>query len=632
MEKIRWHQSSSKSIDDSTIHLKLDASPIHGEGGKEPGLKLLRSDPGLGRGRLDENEKENEKNKDWLPLRRDVYEEWGKKNRLKKAIQQQPFQDLRSGRGAADDDDENQHQHQHQCQSQSQDTSSKGEEMPEKEIYGYDILRKLKSAVKKVADLRNVLYGKRLKLKERRNELRYELSNLSEADANFMKAVRQYCPRNNHHHAFKKKEGDFEDPEKEVKEKEKYYADMEQQRDIIGSLQYEYDQEEDEHDLVENQLLMEEAKLSMMVSMFLDQQQGDNDEVEALRTNPSSGRHHQLSQEEEDVVERTHYPKTQKEVAIEEYESRQGDARIVQERLADLLAEENLRRDFAKKRETLRGWGSVGESEEGDFAEKEFNDQFREMESELEVIEADVRRLKNGLLESGYLETSEPASTIQPEAASLFSLPPIEPPPPRIHAHSPGQVERKRAKSDSVAPIIEKEIWTARVRERRVSHWILVTFGSSPVEQWQQNAILRDLEVEVIGGEVLEEKKTWARTTRLVFDRLKNKKKMSKERKEEQKQGQQPHDELENEDESRSSWDDIGQQDHLSYSPDDNRASEPGDYVFWKGMLEVKQAVSRLEEQFPFPDRAEKKHDHTIPYGQSALRMDIDLEYESRSC
>lgn len=516
---ITWH-FNSKSIDDS-MHLKFNA-PI------EPWLRLLKSDPG----RLE--------NRDWLP----TY-----------MFEGNPLQHIQPLHLHSADD--------HHSQSQ------------EASISEIDADRlKLKRLLKKVADLRDGLYGKRLKLKERRNELRQELSILSEADAKFMKAVRQYCSRN---HVL---EGDFE---------EKYYTDMEQQRDVVGSLQYDYDQEEEEHDVAENELVVEEEELSIMVSKFLDQ---GNDE-EALRSNSSSGRH--LLPQEPTYPP----PKTDKEAAIEEYQSRQGDARIMQERLADLLAEQDLRRTFAEKRENL-GWGFV-ESEE-DFAQ-EFNYQFREIESELGIIQADVKRLKDGLVQSGYLE-SEPASTIQP--ASLFSRPPIQPP-PRIQAQGPVQVGRNRAKSDSIAPLIEKEISTARVRERRVSQWILVTFGSSPVEQSQQSAILRDLEVEDIGGELLYEK-TWARTVRLVFDHLKK------------------HNVLD--DESRSSWDEIGQQDLLSYTAD-KRASQPGDYVFLKGMLEVEQAVNRLEEQFP--DKAEK-HDHTIPYGPSALRMDLHLDYESRSC
>lgn len=519
MEKIIWH-SISKSIDDS-IRLKSDTP-------KKPSLRLLKSDPG----RLE--------NKDWLP----AYGFEG--NPL------QPIQLLHGLHGA--DDHHN----------QSKDAS----------ISEIDADRlKLRRALRRVANLRDGLYGRRLKLKERRNELRQELSILSEAEAKFMKAVRQYCSRN------QVLEDDFE---------EKYYTDIEQQRDIVGSLQYDYDQEEDEHDVAENELVVEEEKLSKMESKFL----GQGSDEEALQSSPSSERH-LLPQET------IYTPKTGKEAAIEEYQSRQGDARIMQERLWDLLAEEDMRRSFAKKREIL-GWDFV-KSEE-DLAEV-FNYQFREIESELGTIQADVKRLKDGLVQSGYLE-SEPASTIQP--ATLFSSPPSQPP-PRIQAQSPVQIGRNRAKSDSIAPLLAKEISTAQVRETRVSQWILVTFGSSPVEQSQQKAILRDLEFEVIGGEFLDEK-TWARTARLIFDRLKK------------------HIELD--DEPSSSWDEIAQRDMLSYTAD-KRASEPGDYVFLKGMLEVEQAVNRLEEQFP--DKTEK-HDHRMPYGRSTLRVDLHAEYESRSC
>ena len=518
MEKTTWH-FSSKSIDDSR-HSKF-GTPI------ETWPRLLKSDPGRLEG------------KNWLR----AYSFGGKPLR---SIQ--PWQSLRSA---------NEHHSQFQEASKS----------------GIDADRlKLKRALKEVADLRDGLYGRRLQLKERRNELRQELSILSEADAKFMKAVRQYPSRN---HVL---DDNFE---------EKYYTEMEQQRDAVGCLQYDYDQEEDEHDVAENELEAEEKKLSTLISKLLDQG-NDHDDEEALRSNPSSGRHLLL---EETIC----LPKTDKEAAIEEYQSRQGDARILQERLTDLLEEEAVRRSFAKKRENV-GWGFV--ESEGDFAE-EFKDRYSETARELKLIQADVKGLKEGLVQSGYLEP-ELATTIQP--ADLLSLPQSQSP-PSIHNQILGQVGRSRTKSDSVATFVEKEMSTARVRDTRVSQWILVTFGSSPVEKSQQNAILRDLE-----GDCSLDEKTWVQTARLVFDHLKR------------------HNEFD--DDSRGSWDEIVQQDIQSYLPD-KRASQPGDLGFLEGMLEVKHAVNRLDEQFP---HKAKEYDHTIPYGPLLLSMDLCSDYESRSC
>lgn len=516
MENITW-PFYSKSIDDSG-HMEFGA-PV------EPYLRLLKSDPG------------RREDRDWPNY----------------AFEREPLQSIQRYRLHSADEHH----------SQSQDAVKSGSDA--------DRL-KLKRALKRVADLRDGLYGRRLQLKERRNELRQELSILSEADAKFMKAVRQYCSRN---HVL---EDDFE---------EKYYTDMEQQRDIVGSLQYEYDQEEDEHDVAENELEVEEGKLSIMISKFLDQE--NDDDEEELRSNPNSGRHL--------LLQETVYPqKTDKEAAIEEYQSRQGDARIMQERLADLVAEEDVRRSFAKKRENV-GWGFVESG--GDFAE-EFQDLYFETANELEIIQADVKRLQEGLVQSGYLE-SEPASTIQP--ADLLSLPRNQSP-PSDQTETPVQVRRNRAKSDSIAPFVKKEISTARVRQTRVSQWILLTFGSSTVELSQQKAILRDLGS---GGGSLDEE-TWASTARRVFENLKK------------------HNEFD--DDSRSSWDEIVQQDLLSYTPD-KRASQPGELVFLEGMLEAEHAVNRLDEQFPHKAR---EYDHTIPYGPSALGMDLHSEYESRSC
>lgn len=519
VEKFTRH-FKSKSIDDSR-HFKF-SNPIG------PWFKSLKSDPGRLEGR------------DWL----DTY-----------VIEGEPLQTIQPSHRLHSADEDH---------SQSQDAAKLGSDA--------DRL-KLKGALKKVADLRDGLYGKRLQLKEKRNELRQELWILSEADAKFMKAVRQYFSSNH------VSEDDFE---------EKYYADMDQQRDIVGSLQYEYDQKEDEHDVAENELEVEEGKLSIMISKFLDQENVIDDE-EALRSNPSSGRHLLLQ-------ETVYPPKTDKEAAIEEYQSRQGDARIMEERLADLLAEENVRHSFAKKRENV-GWGFV--EYEGDFDE-EFKDLYLETSNELAIIQADVKRLKEGLVQSGYLE-SEPASTVQP--ADLLSLPRSQSP-PSIQAQTRVQVGRNRAKSDSIEPSVKKEIFTARVRQNRVSQWILVTFGSSPVDLSQREAILQDLESGVMGGGSLDEE-TWAR---LVFEHLKI------------------HNEFDYD--SRSSWDEIVRQDLQSYTPD-KRASQPGDLVSLEGMLEVEHAMNRLNEQFPYEA---KKYDHTIPYGPSDLGMDLQSEYESRSC
>ncbi len=429
--------------------------------------------------------------------------------------------------------------------------------------------KNLQRALTKVSDLRDRLYGKRLQLRETRNELRQERSMLAETDANFRKSVRQFCEPNRN---LKDKFEDRYHIDLEV-----YYRDLELQQNTVGSLQYQYDQDEDELDIGENELGIEEGRLKTLLCKFLDR---DGDQVEENSSISSPADH--LPPEE------LRYPtEDEAHLRIAEYQSRIGDARIMHERLADLLAEQGVRRDFAKLKEKV-GWEPADVDEDFD---QDFEELYLEIASELEIIQADIERLKAGLIDAGYWapETAPPK-----HAAEILPL--------RSHSHrsqASSPAARKRAKSDSIVPLLQREISTSRVRRARVSQWILVTFGSSPVEQSRHKEMLRDLG-QGAWGQSLDDKK-WAR---LVFEHW-------------DKDGS-----------DSSSWDEVVPQDLLDYTAPANRASNPGDSILLPGILEAEKAVNGVEQQF---HNDGDRYDHSTPYSPYALELDIHSEYESRS-
>ena len=232
--------------------------------------------------------------------------------------------------------------------------------------------KELKKALRKQSRLRSILYGRRLQLKEKRNELRQERVLLADADGSFMKSVRRFPEQD---------QFEFED---------RHRLQLEQQRDLVGSLEYEYDQAEDEYDIAENDLNNEEGKLNVLLSKSLNEHSDTGDEH---TTEPSSDNHLQLEEPRycnEDDEARTR---------LVEYQSRVGDARILEERLQDLWLEQEERNSFAKRRENL-GVEMAGSDE--DFNEY-CNYRRSEIFGELGIIHADIERLKDALIQAGHV-------------------------------------------------------------------------------------------------------------------------------------------------------------------------------------------------------------------------------------
>lgn len=412
--------------------------------------------------------------------------------------------------------------------------------------------KELKRALKKTCNLRDRQFGRRLQLKEKRNELRQERGNLGDVDTKFMKSVREFRLQNH------VSEDALEDG----------YRELDSQRDAVGSLQYEYDLAEDEHDEADTKLESEEGKLDALLSSLLKDNTDDEDE-EVDPDSSSEGHPNERRDPDE---------KNEAQVRQAEYESRAGDARILQERLQELLAEQRERLSFSKMKERL-GFEQRGSDKA--FAE-EFDYRYPEIIGELEVVQAEVEQLKNGLIETGLWVPETIPLRKPPDELALQSFSPSN--------QTQVPILRKRSTSDSVLHYLEKNISSAKAR---ISRWILITIGSSPVERVRHKGMLQTL-----GDGSIDDKK-WAR---LVFETLKD------------------HDD----ESSRGSWEKILPEHLLEHMPE-NRLFPSGASILLSGSLEAENAMNDFKQRFP-------SEDHAISYKfPGDLELDNDSEYESRS-
>lgn len=298
---------------------------------------------------------------------------------------------------------------------------------------------KLRKALGKHASLRDMLYGRRLQLREKRNELRQERVSLVDADSNFIKSVRQF-PEQYH-----------------LEFEHEHYVQLEKQRDLVGSLQYEYDRAEDDFDIAETELSNEEGKLNVLFSKYLNEH---GDAGKETTTESSSDIHLQPEEPQ-------HYnEEDEARACLAEYQSRVGDARIMEERLEDLLSEKEERDRFAEKRGKIGV--NLGGSDE-DFADS-FHGRYAGIVDELDIIHADIERLKDGLIQAGHV--------------------------------FPKTNSRPRPLSGSFLQSLQQNFVKTRLQ---ISRWILDTFGSSPIECARHKEILRRWSDESLDDE------KWAR-------------------------------------------------------------------------------------------------------------------------
>ena len=306
-----------------------------------------------------------------------------------------------------------------------------------------------KRALRRVVQSGNKLYGRRLELKEKRNGLRYEYEVLAKIESHFITIVHQFR----------------EHPE--VRFDDSVYNQIDTQRDLIGSLQYDYDQAEDEYDSHENQFEQETQTLSDLLSR-LHHLNSNGDVEEDESTSDSSSESHPFRIEPESPS-----PADAKKARLLEYESRIGDARIVQEQLQDLRYEQGRRLSISKKREKFGLGRNASETSE------DLELRYAEAAKELSIINEDVQRLQEELQLDDY---SLPELSVVKESGSV--------PAPQVHPPSfPVQRIKVRSASEGKMPILTQKM--AAIKDR-INRWIFVRFEDSPVEHIRHKVILQD--------------------------------------------------------------------------------------------------------------------------------------------
>lgn len=399
-------------------------------------------------------------------------------------------------------------------------------------------LEELPKELKHFLKQRDKLYGRRLQLREKRNELRQERSLQIALDAKFIKSVREI-------------------PQRSGGMLEEIYTQLDSQRDIIGELQYDYDQAEDEHDAAENQLEKKEENLIKLLQQLTHRD--IDDDQSSLSTSWNAGPRRDQSQESNTYDEG--------QMRFMEYQSRIGDARIMEERLQDLRYEHEVRLSFARKRgdRTLNGDGWDDGCAE----------QVERTVEELHIIRADIERLKESLQNDGNPNIDSVEKPGQnPAPYETFE----------IDHDQPAALRKERPASDSVMPNLRKNFGAAR---SRIVWWIFITFENSPTEHIRHKELLRAL------GSEFDDKR-WAQ---LVFEYWKED-------------------------------NDINQQD-LSEHDESPIFSRTRKSLLLSSQSKAEDAMTEYEQHFPFLSGAPV--DRAIPYPSKTLELDELSEYESRS-
>ncbi|MCJ1400501.1 hypothetical protein MMC11_003707 [Xylographa trunciseda] len=327
------------------------------------------------------------------------------------------------------------------------------------------------TAKEKVAELREVVFRGRLRLKEKRNELREEWSAYSEIDARFVEFVRRTLKE-----VLSPVATEFDD----------LYHELQSSRDNLGVLQYDYERAEDEYEGVE--LDLDEAELTIQSPIIsspggLEYEPGLQNLVEK---NPSTldGELH------------VHNTALLEQSIMEEYQSRVGDMSILREQLGDIL-HKHSRRNL-----TSRARNSVGPTD-GSWAPQDMENsralqsirdskgKYSRVMHDLNLVEEDVELLKQKAMAIGHhieerqwpnLPSSISSSNSTSKQGRARSI---------THTHQ----------SDTAIPYLRKNF---RIVRARINKWIFDRLQSSPIEHVRHKTTLQALQASSMNDE------TWA--------------------------------------------------------------------------------------------------------------------------
>lgn len=335
--------------------------------------------------------------------------------------------------------------------------------------------RRLRNAQRRIAELRQKVVSNRLQLKEKRHELREERTRASDLDAQFIRAVRQLWEHD------------------QTVDKESLaglYQEVQAARDLIGPMEDDYNQEEDANDAAEFDLNDQEKRFySLYAANVSAGSASPHDDGGSVLSSFSSF----VSLDDGFAAYRA-----PRKPALEEYESRVGDANIINERLQDL----RLEREQYLEEERLRDRVDLHLYPPNKAFLDRFDENYTELEKELRDVITDVQRLRQKAFEEGVLNV-EPSSPAMPRFNPDANLNQD-----RQHrsTYNGSTALFTKYQSDGVIPNLRIDFASTRAR---INRWILDTLNNSPVERAHHRAILMALSDHYLDNEA------WAR---LVFE------------------------------------------------------------------------------------------------------------------
>jgi len=334
--------------------------------------------------------------------------------------------------------------------------------------------RRLRKAQRKIAELREKVVSNRLQLKEKRHELREERTRASDLDAQFIKAMRQLWEQ------------------EQTVDKEALaglYQEVQAARDLLGPMEDDYNQEEDANDAAEFDLNDQEKRFYRLYPA----------NVSAGSASPDGGGSVPSSFSSLTSLNNGFAASRQpRNLALEQYDSRIGDANIIKERLEDL----RLEREQYLEEERLRDRVDLDLYPPNKTFLDEFDKNYTELEQELDYIKTDVQRLRRKAFEEGVL-TAEPSLPAVPSFDVDASLN-WDHQHPSMYNESPALFTEHQ--SDGVVSKLRVDFASTRAR---INRWILDTLNNSPVERAHHKAILMALSDRYLDNEA------WGR---LVFE------------------------------------------------------------------------------------------------------------------
>lgn len=306
--------------------------------------------------------------------------------------------------------------------------------------------KRLKKGKNRIAGLRREIMGNRLRLREKRRELRDEQSIAIDLETKLMQSIQQLWERG------------------VVPDKitfDNVYTSLKETRDRLGPMEDNYDWEEDEHNALEFQL----------------------DEEDAQCANSDTGSEYQSTMPGTSEFE-VAVPEPLNPI-LNEYYSRVGDANIIHERLEDLRMEHTNMLDDAEFRKNHNVKLYV---ENVEFLAGVHN-RYDELYAELEKAEADIAKLGLRATKMGLkFDQRTPIRIVQQPLPNK-----------RANSKDKAPVLHRVTQDDSVLPYLLSDYIELRAR---ISCWILNNLRYSPIERVKYDNILsKELERDSIDDE-----------------------------------------------------------------------------------------------------------------------------------